>query len=107
MNITTGVNVNGSCLQGYLDGVSFWELIDIFGEPTDQGSADGKTRVGWSIRFEEEFDNYTVSIYDWKTDEDLTEIRRWNVGGYDKMGYATLLTYVCAQLKEVRNEIAG
>ena len=109
MKVTTGVNASGTSLQGYLEDVSFWELIDIFGEP-ERDSGDGKTRVNWSIRFESKIDeleldgviNNTATIYDWKTDEPLNEIRKWNVGGLSTSDFLVLNSYVRDQLELIR-----
>ena len=109
MNVTTGVNSSGTSLQGYLENVSFWELIDIFGEP-DGPSADYKTRANWSIKFEQKIDELDLegelknvaTIYDWKSTEEITEVRKWNVGGYDKCDYLALQDYVNKRLKEIR-----
>jgi len=113
MKVTTGVNAGGTCLQGYLEDVSFWELVDIFGEP-EGPSGDGKTRVNWSIKFEQEIDELdlngtitnTVTIYDWKTDEPINEVRKWNVGGNDIVDYNVLKAYVEKQ-REQQNQKMG
>ena len=109
MNVTTGVNSSGTSLQGYLENVSFWELIDIFGEP-DGPSGDGKTRANWSIKFEEKIDELELdgelsnvaTIYDWKSTEELTEVRKWNIGGFKENDYLVLQDYVNKRLKEIR-----
>lgn len=107
MKVTTGVNASGTSLQGYLEDVSFWDLVDIFGEP-DGPSGDGKSQVNWSIRFEQTIDEFdlegvmtnTATIYDWKTDEPLSEIRKWNIGGNSQSDYQVLIDYIKARLKE-------
>ena len=103
MKVTTGVMTNMSSLQGYLDDVSFWELVDIFGEPTERDSADGKSRVGWSIRLADSDEKVNIAtIYDWKSDEPINEIRRWNVGGYNTSDFLVLNGYVRDQLELIR-----
>lgn len=110
MKVTTGVNASGTSLQGYLEDVSFWELVDIFGEP-EGPSGDGKTRVNWSIKLEQKINGFdiegtvtnTATIYDWKTDEPINEVRTWNVGGNVPFDFITLNSYVQEQLKLIRN----
>jgi hypothetical protein len=102
MKVTTGVNASGTCLQGYLEGISFWELVDIFGEPEGPGG-DGKTRANWSIQLDDGDTVHICTIYDWKTDEPLTEIRKWNVGGNNPIDYLTLNSYIGTQLDIIRN----
>lgn len=112
MNIVTGVNAGGTSLQGYLENVSFWELLEIFGQP-EGPSGDGKTRVNWSIKFEQKIDQLdlegvvtnTATIYDWKTDEPINEVRKWNVGGNDVTDFDVLNNYVREQLKEIRQPV--
>lgn len=67
----------GAQLMGYLSGVDIHEIIQKLGEPT--GSGD-KCRVTWEVVIDGEL----VTIYDWKSDEDLEEITRWNVGGHGR-----------------------
>ena len=109
MKVTTGVNASGTSLQGYLEDVSFWELVDIFGEPEGPGG-DGKTRVNWSIKMEQKLNSFDMegkvtniaTIYDWKTDEPINEVRRWNIGGNSSLDYTVLDDYVQGRLKEIR-----
>ena len=109
MNVTTGVNASGTSLQGYLENVSFWELMDIFGEPEGPGG-DGKTRVNWSIKLEQKVDELELegelknvaTIYDWKNTDDILEVRKWNVGGYEQSDYLALQDYVNKRLNEMR-----
>jgi len=102
MKVITGVNAGGTSLQGYLENVSFWELIDIFGEP-EGPSGDGKTRVNWSIKFEQDDSPaQTATIYDWKTDEPLSEVRKWNVGGNDVTDFDVLNSFVQQKLSELK-----
>lgn len=102
MKVITGVNAGGTSLQGYLENVSFWELIDIFGEP-EGPSGDGKTRVNWSIKFEQDDSTMqTATIYDWKTDEPLSEVRKWNVGGNDVTDFDVLNSFVQQKLSEFK-----
>lgn len=82
---TVNVNINGTCLQGYIE-ASYHDLVQVFG-PSNDG--DGyKTDAEWAIRFE---DNSVATIYNWKNghnycDEDglsLDEITEWHIGGHD------------------------
>lgn len=105
MKVTTGVPASMSSLQGYLEDISFWELIDILGEPTERESADGKSRVGWTIRLAESDERVNIAtIYDWKTDEPLTDIRKWNVGGFNTSDYLVLNGYIRDQLDKIRKQ---
>ena len=112
MNVTTGVNTSGTSLQGYLENVSFWELMEIFGEP-EGPSGDGKTRVNWSIKLENKIDQFDLegviyniaTIYDWKNTDDILEVSKWNVGGNNQSDYLALQDYVNSRLKEIREPI--
>lgn len=70
----------GTSLSGYLDNVTYQDLINALGEPTfDEPSGDDKTQMEWVI----EFRGNLYTLYDWKTyDRGYTEneLTRWNIG---------------------------
>ena len=66
----------GTWLQGYVN-ASYYELVQAFGPPLGRG--DGyKTRCEWVLAFD---DGAIATIYDWKKDEPVEQVMRWNVGG--------------------------
>ena len=77
---SSAVNVSGTSLAGYLNNVTYQELINALGRPTsDEPSGDGKVQVEWVL----EFRGNVYTIYDWKTfDREYTEneLTRWNIG---------------------------
>jgi hypothetical protein len=70
----------GTSLAGYLDNVTYQDLINALGEPTfDEPSGDDKTQMTWVF----EFRGNLYTLYDWKTyDRAYTEneLTRWNIG---------------------------
>ena len=70
----------GTSLAGYLDNVTYQDLINALGEPTfDEPSGDDKTQMEWVF----EFKSNLYTLYDWKTyDRAYTEseLTRWNIG---------------------------
>ena len=76
----TAPSTTGTSLSGYLDNVTYQDLINALGEPTfDEPSGDDKTQMTWVIEFK--YNLYT--LYDWKTyDREYTEtgLTRWNIG---------------------------
>ena len=73
-------DTTGTSLAGYLDNVTYRDLINALGEPTfDEPSCDDKTQMTWVF----EFKGNLYTLYDWKTyDRDYTEneLTRWNIG---------------------------
>jgi hypothetical protein len=73
-------DTSGTSLAGYLNNVTYQELINALGRPTfDEPSGDDKTQVTWVL----EFRGNVYTIYDWKTfDREYTEneLTRWNIG---------------------------
>lgn len=73
--------VGGSYKVGSLQGVSYWDLKNTFGQPTfDEPSGDDKVQKEWVF----DFNGETFTIYDWKTyDERYTveQLNTWSIGG--------------------------
>jgi hypothetical protein len=76
----SAADTSGTSLAGYLNNVTYQELINALGKPTfDEPSGDGKVQVEWVF----EFRGNVYTIYDWKTfDREYTEnkLTRWNIG---------------------------
>jgi hypothetical protein len=76
-----GNKINGTSLKGYLDGVSYVDLVDTLGQPTyTTPSGDDKVTKEWVVQYNDEI----FTIYDWKTPSSEyteTQLLRWNVGG--------------------------
>lgn len=68
-------------LVGTINGISYDQLVGIFGEPAfPETSDDGKTNREWVV----EFDGNIFTIYDWKTydvEYTVNRLRKWNIGG--------------------------
>ena len=73
-------NLGGTHRVGELDGVYKKDIEKVFGPPTwDQGSADDKVQVEWTIKFP---DGTIGSIYDYKQyNVDPDDISYWSIGG--------------------------
>lgn len=71
----------GTSLSGYLTDVTYYALVQVFGEPTlPNPSPDNKVQKEWV--FEDEYGNI-FTIYDWRTfdlDRTMNELTTWNVG---------------------------
>lgn len=74
MKFTNGANVNGTCLQGYVQAY-YHQLVEVFGEP--EGGGD-KTTVEWCLEFE---DGTVATIYDWKEYDTPMGLYSWHIGG--------------------------
>ena len=63
-----GTKINGSSLQGYLQGVTYNDLVNTFGEPTfnPDNSGDGKVNYEWVF----EYGGEIFTVYDWKVSQD-------------------------------------
>ena len=83
---------SGSSLISYID-ISYSDLERVFGPPHIDGSPDGKTEVGWQVKFE---DGTVATIYDYKTGCPAAENREWNIGGFSQ----SALTRVAAHLDD-------
>ena len=68
---------NGTCYQGRIN-ITYFELVDIFGEPDLQGSGDGKVQAEWIIDFE---DGQVATIYDMKEECSYESVTDWHIGG--------------------------
>lgn len=73
------VDVNGTCLQGYIE-CTYNELRETFGEP---GEGDGyKVQAEWCGKTS---DGTVFTIYDWKEYETPPEqVTEWHIGGHNK-----------------------
>lgn len=93
----------GGSLKGYLKyGITYNDLVDMFGQPTfvPEDSGDGKVNYEWVIEMEtEENGIQEFTIYDWKVDAGwsidntgtLDQSKewfgsRWHVGGKEYAG---------------------
>lgn len=93
MNFVThndgNIDIVGTSLQGYLEDVSYEELLRVFGQP---GGGDfHKVDAQWEIQFEDG-DGPVATIYNWQNGpnycnaEEATpvhKIRNWHIGGFD------------------------
>ena len=68
---------NGTCYQGCIN-ITYFELVDIFGEPDLIGSGDGKVHAEWIIEFE---DGQVATIYDWENESSPEFVNEWHIGG--------------------------
>ena len=88
--------VNGSSLQGYIN-ESYYNLVDVFGEPTYSTPGD-KVHTEWVLRFKviekdatdpDDWEIIHATIYDWKEESPETARQatqyRWHVGGKSYM----------------------
>lgn len=79
MNFVTGnFDVVGTHLQGTIN-TSYNRLVEVFGEPTGFASDDGKVQAEWAIKFN---DGTLATVYDWKEDKSMYDVREWHIGGY-------------------------
>ena len=83
------IGIGGTCYQDTLI-ANYADLVDTFGEPMDGDNY--KTDAEWTIRFTVGETEVVATIYNWKNGKnycgeedglDVTEIREWNVGGFD------------------------
>lgn len=70
----------GGSRQGELDGVTYQEIVSVFGEPShSEPSGDNKVQVEWDIKFD---NGVRASIYDYKQyNMDPKDIDFWSIGG--------------------------
>ena len=83
--------VSGTSLQGYTDAISFYDLVELFGKPTeDTAFIDEKVNVSWSItgkRYyideygDEDWDYVKATVYNWKTSGVPLGKYDWHIGG--------------------------
>lgn len=68
--------MGATCLKGYLT-ATYDELIKEFGEPTQEGSGDGKVQVEWAVKVNDAI----VFIYDYKEYETpVKDVTDWHLG---------------------------
>ncbi len=95
MKKLTKINYNitdGSSFSGFYLKVSLDRLIKLFGQPTIIGSGDNKVQLEW-VFYETNHKNLDpnspgeietihkcITIYDWKKDQPIHQIKEWNVG---------------------------
>ena len=91
------ISANGTSLQGYID-CSYEKLVEIFGEPTDDG--DGyKADAEWVIRFEGEI---VATIYNYKDGQNycgakgtpVENITNWHIGGHQEAALRCVMHYL-------------
>ena len=79
------VAFESSSLQGYLNDVTYKEIVSVFGSPNAE--SDGyKTDAEWEIKFD---DGTYATIYNWKNGKNYcgksgtpkTKITEWHIGG--------------------------
>ena len=68
---------NGTCYQGCIN-ITYFELVDIFGEADLQGSGDGKVQAEWIIEFE---NGQVATIYDMREECSYESVTDWHIGG--------------------------
>tara|TARA_R110000787_G_scaffold280990_1_gene392068 strand:+ start:532 stop:921 length:390 start_codon:yes stop_codon:yes gene_type:complete len=83
---TDVVNINGTCLQDYID-TSYDVLVNLFGEPNE---SDGyKVDWEWQVQFK---CGTVASIYNWKNGPNYCgeagvgchQVKQWHVGGFEQ-----------------------
>ena len=74
------INVNGTCLQGYVHGPG-QKLVEQFGEPL-LGYPDDKVEYEWNLKVK----GKPITIYAWKNygEKSFDQLRLWHVGGKNK-----------------------
>lgn len=88
----------GSSLKGYLKNITTNQLIEAFGEPNYEGTADGKVSMEWLIVTEKEdqygnIESSFFTLYDWKGSRPNNSNDEWdiNVGGKSQQDYFNAL----------------
>ena len=76
------INVDGTCLQGYLNDTQGQQLVEKFGEPL-LGWPEDKVEFEWNLLIESDSGYVPVTIYSWKNygEKSFDQIRSWHVGG--------------------------
>ena len=79
------IDVNGTCLQGYLNDTQGQQLVEKFGEPL-LGYPTDKVEFEWNLYIESSSGYVPVTSYSWKHygEKSFDQIRVWNVGGKNK-----------------------
>ena len=77
--------ISGTYLIGYLDNVTYNDLLHALGEPIfNEASGDDNVQFEWVVQCDYEY--YT--IYDWKTydrDYSMSHLIQWNIGGKGRL----------------------
>ena len=100
-----GGQTNGSHLQGYLNGVHYYDLVALFGDCSWSSGVNDYDKVSreWIFQVEMEDKSITfVTIYDWKVyDIYWTEnkLDTWNMGGFDPKAVEFVKRYILDTLK--------
>jgi len=105
------INITGTSKRGVLNDISYWDLVEVFGEPKEYENGDG-VRVEWVIEFNEpssyddefgdwDFDTTIATIYDWHEDVPVESVTTWTVGG--NKPFANLLVQDALDGKYERN----
>jgi len=92
----------GTHKVGDLKGVSYTELVKIFGLPTfwPEDNFDGKVNFEWVIQM----GDVIFTVYDWKTfDEEYTknELDRWSIGGKNQVHVSEFIEEVNTRLNRL------
>ena len=79
------IDVNGTCLQGYLNDTQGQQLVEKFGEPL-LGYPTDKVEFEWNLYIESSSGYVPVTIYSWKNygEKSFEQLRVWHVGGKNK-----------------------
>jgi len=98
--ITKTDRFEGGSKLGQIE-ISYFDLVNLFGEPNVGGSADGKTNCEWQLNVVDntiDSEDYgyegVLSIYDWKEDKNIQNVNSWNVGGNYKNLFLCLVEYI-------------
>ena len=93
LNIERDPGFQSGSLQGYVS-ENYYNLVDVFGEPTHGESGDSKVFNEWELEFtvqeegEEDSERVFATIYDWKTGSQMAAREEtkynWHIGGKDK-----------------------
>ena len=105
--------VSGTSLQGYTDAISFYDLVELFGKPTeDTAFIDEKVNVSWSItgkRYyideygDEDWDYVKATVYNWKTSGVPLGKYDWHIGGTGWDSVEFIETIIKEKLKPEHN----
>lgn len=96
------MKTTGTSLKGHLVGYTYWELVQLLGEPVfRKASGDDKVQKEWVLQWGVDF----FTLYDWKTYSEHYTIhtnREWNIGG--RCNADELIEYLETQLELQKNE---
>jgi len=78
-NLTPALNTEGTGFKNYYLYCSVNDLYDKLGNPHKVGYyLDKKTQVEWAFELG---NNRIITIYDYKEDKSIYEIKEWHIGG--------------------------